>query len=104
MIAPPIEFEVDAPTIVDFDWICSYGGDVIHAPGRDTEDDDWYESGGIADFPTACGRTLKWASIPGMFTRMGSKRCDRCCDKLGYPRGVGSPKNEDAIRAIRGWV
>lgn len=102
MSVPPIEFERDEPSLADFDWVCSHGGDVIHAPGRETDDDEWWD-GGRENFPTACGRTLKWASIPGLFTRMGSKRCDRCCDALGYPRGVGSPKNDDAIRALRGW-
>lgn len=38
--------------------------------------------------------------IPGMFSRMGMPRCARCCDRLGWPRGVGSPKNDKALRPL----
>lgn len=49
---------------------------------------------------TACGRILMWPSIPGIFSRMGMPRCTRCCTRLGYPQGVGSPKNDSAIRPL----
>lgn len=100
---PPIEFEREDPTLAEYDWVVTYAGDFLHAPARHIDDDEWWDGDGVENLVTACGRTLKHPSIPGIFTRMGAKRCDRCCDNVGYPRGVGSPKNDDAIRKIRGW-
>jgi len=50
----------------------------------------------------ACGRTVTYLCIPGLFTRMGAQRCIHCCRALGYPRGKGSPKNDNACRVILG--
>jgi len=50
----------------------------------------------------ACGRVAVGVSIPGMFTRMGAERCKGCCRAMGMPAGRGSPKNDDACRAILG--
>lgn len=81
------------------DWV--YGGQrpsVLHALGEisNDADEDWYGEG-----KTACGRVGQW-EIPGLFSRMGVKRCDRCCDRLGFPRGVGSPKNDSHLRELLG--
>lgn len=54
------------------------------------------------DVTTSCGLRVPYARIPGMFTRMRAKRCNRCCDRLGWPRGIGSPKNDDALRPLVG--
>lgn len=51
---------------------------------------------------TACGLQPDRAYVPGIFTRMGADRCAHCCDRSGFPRGIGSPKNDDACRAILG--
>lgn len=59
--------------------------------------DDGYETSG--DGVTVCGRRA-WLSIPGVFTRMGAPRCKRCCAGLGYPQGVGSPKNDAVCRPL----
>ena len=48
---------------------------------------------------TSCGRG-GMLSIPGMFTRMGAERCRKCCERMGYPQGTGSPKNDDACRPL----
>lgn len=56
---------------------------------------DWFVEQGT----TACGRTTG-ASIAGMFSRMGATRCPKCCTAVGYPRGVGSPKNDEAVRPL----
>lgn len=86
---------MSAPTLADFDWVQTRSGEQLHAVhmhipiGKLARLDD--------ALPTfvrlACGRRTV-ASIPGPFTRIRAKRCDRCCDALGYPRGVGSPKND----------
>jgi len=54
------------------------------------------------DVRTACGVTVDRAHVPGIFTRMGTDRCAHCCDRAGFPRGIGSPKNDDACRALLG--
>lgn len=49
-----------------------------------------------------CGRTATYVTIPGFLTRMGAMRCTGCCRAVGYPQGKGSPKNDDACRALLG--
>lgn len=85
----------------DLDWVVTRTGDVLHRMSGYGEADDeevaWW-------FPVEldCGRIVQYATIPGPFTRMGAKRCDRCCDHNGFPRGIGSPKNDPGCRAILG--
>lgn len=103
---PPIEIEHDAPRLADYDWVVTWRGSVLHAPAWDLPEDkhDELEEWARAEwFEAACGRILTMATIPGFTDRMGTKRCDKCCDRLGYPRGVGSPKNDAEIRKLRGW-
>lgn len=85
--------------IVEWDWVViGRYGERLHAVERITNaatvDDDWYGQGF-----TVCGLGGD-LSIPGVFTRMGAKRCDRCCDRRHMPRGIGSPKNDDGCRAF----
>lgn len=54
------------------------------------------------DVLTACGLRRDRAFVPGIFTRTGAERCAHCCDRSGFPRGTGSPKNDDACRALVG--
>lgn len=42
---------------------------------------------------TVCGRTGR-LRMPGIFSRMGLKRCPKCCTILGIPQGGGNPYNE----------
>lgn len=42
---------------------------------------------------TACGQFLDmW--MPGLLSRIGRKRCPRCCLAAGVPQGNGAPINE----------
>lgn len=54
----------------------------------------------------ACGQVARSLFIPGMFSRGGFggglPRCTGCCRALGMPAGTGSPKNDDACRAVLG--
>ena len=59
-----------------------------------TADADWR-----ADGVSTCG-LRKWWMIPGIFSRMGMPRCANCCARLGWPRGAGSPKNDEALRPL----
>jgi hypothetical protein len=45
---------------------------------------------------TACGRTSR-LGMPGLFSRMGEKRCIRCCRLVGIPPGKGAPFNDKSL-------
>lgn len=82
--------------VAEWDWIVTGRWDRLHAPEKwDDPDYGAYDEEAV----TACGLT-GWFSIPGVFTRMGAPRCAHCCRIRGYPRGNGSPKNDDAIRPL----
>lgn len=53
-----------------------------------------------------CGATGHF-SVPGVFSRMGLRRCAHCCDRLGIPRGDGNTLNggieEGARIPVRRW-
>jgi hypothetical protein len=82
------------------DWVYVEADDwaILHAPGEiaNADTDDWFGDG-----PTACGLAGP-TTIPGILSRMGKPRCDRCCDLTRMPRGMGSPKNDDACRPLIG--
>ncbi|WP_416976675.1 hypothetical protein [Streptomyces sp. T028] len=40
-----------------------------------------------------CGLRRRW-SMPGLFSRLGRRRCVPCCHALGIPPGYGTPANE----------
>lgn len=45
---------------------------------------------------TVCGRN-GFLRMPGIFSRMGLKRCPRCCKAMGIPQGDGAPFNEGIL-------
>ena len=77
-------------------WYTSKGG-VLHFIHQ-AEDLKWYakmrDLGGFK-LKASCG-LLAHFTPAGMFSRMGRKRCDRCCVKMGIPKGKGTPRNEQA--------
>ena len=91
--------DTDEELLVDlarFDWITTPSGEKLHALLAGLIDvENWW----FTDIATQCGRVADYGYIPGVFTRMGAERCKRCCDVLGYPHGVGSPKNDPACKA-----
>jgi hypothetical protein len=81
--------------IGEWDWWDTNRGNRLHA--ADVAYDPVRDVGG--DGITACSlKTELW--IPGLFTRMELPRCSRCCKRLGYPQGKGSPKNDQACRPL----
>jgi len=76
------------------DWVQSPSGVILHhlAEVEAVNEGEWCATG-----RSACGVRTTWR-IPGMLSRMGAERCRRCCDKLGIARGIGSPKNDKALR------
>jgi hypothetical protein len=103
----------DAQTFAEFvslaryDWLVSKSWNRLHwadLSGLSSEDkqataDYW---GVSVPVRLACGRTAASLWIPGIFSRMGAPRCAGCCRALGYPAGIGSPKNSDGCRKMLG--
>lgn len=69
-------------------------GEVLHRIESLQPEGEWREDVTSAEGRAICGRT-GWFFIPGIFSRMGAKRCERCCDLLGIPHGDGAPFNSD---------
>ncbi len=44
----------------------------------------------------ACGIHRRWW-MPGLFSRLGRRRCTPCCHTLAIPTGYGTPANENDI-------
>jgi hypothetical protein len=87
--------------LVEWDWLTGPSASVLHHVAlTDEQAEEMADESQLGDVPvtTTCGRVLWNAQIPGPLTRMGTQRCQRCCDRLGYPRGVGSPKNDEVLR------
>lgn len=88
----------DLRDVAEWDWLAGPGrATVLHHPASGSWDDDEWRA---EDVTYTCGIVAASVRIPGISERLGVKRCDRCCDRLGYPRGVGSPKNDDRCRPL----
>jgi|SRR5215472_17388103 len=89
------------------DWVLAMAGRrVLHA----VPDDAWTAvheqeiAEGWAVFTPirlACGCRAR-VFIAGMFSRLGARRCARCCRATGLPPGIGAPKNDPECRVILG--
>lgn len=83
--------------IVEWDWAQFPTGSILHAADTFDGDDGLIPVGGQG--VSVCGRSGR-LGIPGIFSRMGAPRCKRCCTVLGWPSGVGSPKNVEELRPL----
>lgn len=81
--------------LMEWSWAVAARGNLLHhlAEYNPLAWDDYRRGKGRS----TCGRAGNY-HVPGFLTRMTAERCNVCCDRLGYPRGVGSPKNDDAVR------
>ena len=92
--------EPEFAVLAEWDWVytATEGGKRLHhlatIKNPDTVDAEWQ-----ADGVSTCGLRKRWV-IPGVLSRMGMSRCAHCCARLGWPRGIGSPKNDDALRPL----
>jgi len=89
-------------TLLEADWLQTPTGHLLHhAPLTAEQTEELGEDATVSgDIRLTCGRFVAHVTIPGPFTRMGARRCALCCDRLGYPQGVGSPKNDDACQSV----
>lgn len=87
------------PRLVDWTWVTVGNGARLHGIAEDDPIGDALEDEPFGHGTTLCGRTGD-LNVPGIFTRMGVDRCQRCCDRAGYPTGTGSPKNDDRCRDV----
>ena len=84
-----------APLLLDADnwrsrWLVDRRWNALHriASIEWEEPDEMIAGEGIS----VCGRQRRFF-MPGIFSRMGLKRCAECCKLLGIPRGDGAPFN-----------
>lgn len=47
-----------------------------------------------------CECTTVGVSIPTVFDRLYTRRCEQCCHLVGIPNGDGSPRNDKTIRGM----
>lgn len=89
----------DLREVAEWDWvqIDSAGATILHAPAIIVGPDDLVPVGGPGW--TVCGRSGR-LGIPGFGSRMAAPRCKQCCRRLGWPHGVGSPKNDAELRPL----
>lgn len=95
----PTDAASEFRTLAEWDWVYTATGDRLHHCAEVLDDTDAGLAGVNAVGRTTCGIQGRFF-IPGMLSRMGMDRCARCCDRLGWPRGTGSPKNDDALRPL----
>jgi hypothetical protein len=102
-----VESADDFMNIARYDWLVTATGTVLHAV-TDSEFKDvhrhdmQHEWAVLHPVRLACGQTAAAVFIPGMFTRQTLARCGKCCRRLGFPEGKGSPKNDPECRKILG--
>ena len=66
---------------------------VLHA-AREIDNKGPWEPGGFG--VSECSRSGLLA-VPGPFSRMGLRRCKRCCKVKGIPEGYGTPYNDESL-------
>lgn len=96
--------------LVDWDWVVTSTWLTLHhvtLPPAQAQAIYDYRQIGTSDDEAgpvllACGRTVRYVSIPGFMSRLSKPRCKVCCRRLGFPQGKGSPKNDDACRELLG--
>jgi hypothetical protein len=80
---------------IEWDWV-DMDDEYLHCPSVwNDEDYNAYDE----EAETWCGQRGH-GSIPGVFSRMGRPRCPTCCQTVGMPEGIGSPKNDDQARPV----
>lgn len=93
-----------------YGWLVSTTWDRLHYVPCVTFEtwDGWWDSPNVPSWfastvTAVCGQTFR-ADLPGMFSRMGCKRCWHCCRALGLPQGKGAPVNDDSLGRFRAEV
>lgn len=94
----------DFQEIIRYDWMVAQSYNRLHWAELSAEDLAAVPEYWAIPHPVrlSCGRTAASLRIPGIFTRMSALRCTGCCRATGMPAGKGSPKNDDACRALLG--
>ncbi|QVQ51315.1 hypothetical protein J4H86_21235 [Spiractinospora alimapuensis] len=82
-------------------WLVTGSWRRLHAVPRAVADpDDDAQVDLLCEHPgpthrATCGLRAPWR-MPGYASRTRQPRCGRCCDRIGIPRGDGTPANEKA--------
>jgi hypothetical protein len=100
-----VENADDFINIGRYDWYVTATGTVLHAVTAFTQvhrEDMARDWAVLHPVRLACGQMAAGVFIPGLFTRGNAMRCRKCCRKLRFPEGEGSPKNDPECRKILG--
>lgn len=85
------------PENADAWWLCCGKWRALHAIPGTAISRQSMEDGIDENLPVparaACGLRRGWR-MPGLFSRLGLRRCTPCCHALGIPAGHGTPANE----------
>lgn len=91
----------DVLDLVEFDWLVATHWTVLHhAALTSAQADDLEHEGNVEHVWLTCGRLARTVMVPGILSRMSLRRCATCCKRRGIPQGWGSPKNDQACRAV----
>lgn len=71
-------------------WLQVGAGESLHRVASITWEDGQEMIAG--EGTAVCGAQGRM-TMPGIFSRMGARRCPLCCDAIPIPRGVGAPWN-----------
>jgi len=91
---------------IKYSWMVTDTWDVLHYVPTivDWDDNYWelHEKQFDNDFrwKTLCG-IQEILGAPGIFSRMGRPRCEKCCILLGITQGVGCPINDKSCTPTR---
>lgn len=89
--------------LVEWDWVDTATAERLHHVTLTDEEAKEFTHNSQLEETTVtatCGRTLYWPAIPSISSRLSMPRCQRCCSRLGYPQGDGSPKNDSACQPL----
>lgn len=93
----------DGVALMEWDWCYTARATRLHHASLTAEQYEiWGGDAQLEETPVVvtCGRVLSWPQVPGVFSRLSMHRCVICCRRLRYPQGVGSPKNDSAVRPL----
>lgn len=55
---------------------------------------------GARPWTAACGLSALF-DFPGLLSRIGAKRCVKCCESIGITAGIGCPVNDEKCELVK---
>lgn len=73
-------------------WVQGRGNPLHRVLSYESLDRGWVQLHGVQ---TVCGKAMKRTGMPGLPSRVGARRCRKCCRLLGIEQGNGAPFNSN---------